>query len=93
MQIIFFVIARMIQLLIGFLGTALFLRAILSWFITNEENRFAIFLLAVTEPFILPFRVLCRLMKIPEDFPLDIPFSITMVVVMILNLILPTVTL
>ena len=36
MQAFLYVIARTVQLLLGFLELAMFLRAILSWFITDD---------------------------------------------------------
>ncbi len=93
LQVVLYIIARVAQLFLIFTETALFLRAILSWFITNEENRLMIFLYAVTEPFVLPFRVICRVLKVPEDVPLDIPFMLALLFITILNGVLPAVTL
>ncbi len=93
MQAVLYIIARTAQLLLGFVELAMLARMILSWFVRNEENRFMLFLYAVTEPFVLPFRVLCRMFGMPDDFPLDIPFSFAFLAIMILNGILPAVTL
>ncbi len=94
MQIVLFIVARMVQLTLGFIELALLLRAILSWFVRNEENRFMMILYTFTEPAIFPFRVLCRtVFHVPEEFPLDIPFTMTFLSVTILNGILPQVTL
>ena len=89
MQAVLYVIARTVQLLLGFLETAMFLRAILSWIIADEENRFMVFLYAVTEPIILPIRALCSKIKALEESPLDIPFFITMLLLTLLNGLLP----
>ena len=89
MQAVLYVIARTVQVLLGFLETAMFLRAILSWFIADEENRLMVFLYAVTEPIILPIRALCSRIKALEESPLDIPFFITMLLLTLLNGLLP----
>ncbi len=92
MQAVLFIIARVAQLMLGFLEIALLLRMILTWFITNEQNRLLLFLYAVTEPFILPFRVLCHAFGLPEDFPIDIPYSIAFTALILANGLLPALT-
>ena len=90
MQAFLYVIARTVQLLLGFLELAMFLRAILSWFITDDENRLMLFLYAVTEPIILPIRALCSKIQALDESPLDVPFFITMLLLTLLNGLLPT---
>lgn len=92
MQVFLYVIARTVQLLLGFLELAMFLRAILSWFITDDENRLMVFLYAVTEPIILPIRVLCSKIQALDESPLDVPFFITMLLLTLLNGLLPALT-
>ncbi len=89
MQAVLYIIARVAQLLLGFVELAMLLRMILSWFITDDGNRFMLFLYVVTEPFILPIRVICRMFGLADDFPIDIPFSITFILLSILNGVLP----
>ncbi len=93
MQAVLYIIARTAQLLLIFMELALLARMILSWFITNEQNRFMLFLYAVTEPFILPFRVICHMFGMPDDLPIDIPYSIAFIALTLLNSFLPTLTL
>jgi uncharacterized protein YggT (Ycf19 family) len=90
---VLYVIARCVQLLLGFVEVAMFARAILSWFIYDEENRLMLFLVAVTEPFIYPIRVLCSHIKALDNMMLDIPFFITFLLISIVNGLLPVVTL
>lgn len=92
MQTVLYVIARTVQLLLGFLEMAMFLRAILSWFV-DDENRFLVFLVAVTEPIILPIRAICSRFEALDESPLDIPFFITMLLLTLLNGLLPVLTL
>lgn len=89
MQEVLYVIARTVQLLLGFLEVAMFLRAILSWFIMDEENRFMAFLVAVTEPIITPIRMLCSKIRAIDESPLDIPFFLTFLLLSLLNGLLP----
>ena len=66
----------------------MFLRAIMSWIDPMGESGFRNFLVALTEPVILPFRVLCAKMHWFEGTPLDVPFLMTVLVLMILQSIL-----
>jgi uncharacterized protein YggT (Ycf19 family) len=75
-------------MLISALDLAMFLRAIMSWIDPMGESGFRNFLVALTEPVILPFRVLCAKMHWFEGTPLDVPFLMTVLVLMILQSIL-----
>jgi len=75
--VIFFVLQRLIDVLINVLQVAMLLRAVLSWFDPMQEGRFSVFLLIVTEPVIFPIRALCEKMHWFEGLPLDVPFLLT----------------
>ena len=62
----------------------LLLRALLSWFF-GAENRFIDFVFAVTEPMIMPFRLLCDRFGWFQDSPIDVPFLMTVIAVAILE--------
>ncbi len=89
MQYVLYIVARVVQLFLGFAETAMFLRAILSWFIHDEENKVMFFLVLVTEPLILPIRYLCSRIRALEGVMFDIPFLITFLLLSILNATLP----
>ena len=89
MQTVLYILARTAQLFFGMAELAMFLRAILSWFVADEENRFMLFLVAVTEPIILPIRFICSRFSALDDAPLDIPFFIAFLLLSVLNGLLP----
>ncbi len=93
LQIVLYVIVRFVQLLLITVEVAMMMRAILSWFIMDEENKLMMFLVILTEPVIFPFRVLCSKFRILDEMPLDVPFGIAMLVVAALNMFLPAVAL
>ncbi len=93
MQVVLYVIARTGQLLLGLIELAMFLRAILSWFIMDDDNRFMAFLFIVTEPFVLPIRLLLSRIKAIDESPLDISFFVAFLVITVLNSVLPVLTL
>ena len=53
---------------------AFLVRAILSWFPISEDNPFLALVMMVTEPVILPFRVLFDHFDWFQNMPIDIPF-------------------
>ena len=67
------------------LETAMFLRAILSWFIM-DGNRFTDVLYAFTEPVILPIRLLFEKLGWENRFPIDIPFMVTFLLLSMINI-------
>jgi len=88
-----YVICRVVQIMLGAIELCMFLRAILSWFIRDENNKIMIFLVFVTEPIIIPFRILCSKIRAFENVPLDIPFFIAFLFLSIVNSFLPALTL
>lgn len=83
-----FFIVRTVQVILWALSLAMFLRAILSWFVMEEGGPLMSFLYAVTEPFIAPIRALCERFGWFADSPMDIPFVMTFLIIMILNTVL-----
>lgn len=69
------------MLFLEFASVALFLRAILSWFMQEGENVVMTFLALVTEPLILPIRRLCSRFGWFQGGPVDMPFLLTAVLV------------
>lgn len=82
-----------VQLLVGFLQLALFVRAILSLFIPEEEGLLAALLFAVTEPVILPVRALLSRFHIGEGAPIDISFLVTVLLLTVISAFLPAISL
>ena len=74
---VFYVFQALIIGLIDVLLFAMFVRAILSWFDPMQEWRLSGFLTAITEPVIMPIRILCDKMHWFEGMPVDIPFILS----------------
>ncbi len=90
---VLYILCTTIQLFIGFLQTAMYLRALLSWFPIGEDNPLNRFLFAVTEPAIMPVRALLARFGVGEDSPIDIGFFVTMLVLLVVGILLPSVPL
>lgn len=66
-------------------------RAILSWIFMDEEGKVMNFLYRVTEPLILPARVLLGKIDGMNEIPIDIPFFVTVILLTVVQMLLPTV--
>ena len=78
MDILIEVARSTVYILVTVLQTAMFIRAIMSWF-PFGEGRFSAFLYAITEPVIYPIRFLFDKMNWGTSLPIDIPFFITFI--------------
>lgn len=81
-------VTRLLVLFFEFISIALFLRAILSWFMQDGENAIMTFLAYVTEPLILPMRRLCDRFGWFQGVPIDMPFLLTALAVSMLSVVL-----
>lgn len=76
MDILIEVARSTVYILVSIIQTAMFVRAIMSWF-PFGEGKFSAFLYAITEPVIYPIRRLFERMNWGVGLPIDIPFFIT----------------
>ena len=84
-----YVLVQFVILFIDVLMFAMLFRAILSWFSGGQGmSPIAYFLYIVTEPLILPIRVLFARLRWFEGVPLDIPFLVTSLLLGLGNLLL-----
>lgn len=83
--------SQVVSLLITLVLNAMFLRAILPFFMDVEESRFYYFLTCVTEPFIIPIREILWRLDIGQDSPFDMGFFLTYFILMLADWMLPTV--
>jgi YggT family protein len=68
----------------------MFVRAILSWVMPEEENMLVRFVNSVTETVIYPVRLLLDHVEAVRNMPFDISFLVTFILLVILQYILPT---
>ena len=82
-------IVRSIALsLIELISLLLFVRAILSWFAGMGGSKFYDLLCYVTEPFLMPYRILCDKLGIGQGFPIDLSFLATVFTLQLLTVLL-----
>ena len=75
MDQVLYVAANSAYYLLWVIQIMLFLRAILSWFLQEEESGFMFILVGLTEPVLMPFRALLQRSEKMRSIPID--FSLT----------------
>ena len=85
---IIYLVAKIIDILLGVVYFAMFLRAILSFFV-SPENKLILLCVLITEPFVAPFRLLLEKLNIAQDIPIDISFMVAYLALFLIRLLLP----
>ena len=88
MESVFYIIAKVVSIGLSVLSVVMFLRVILQFF-ASAENKFVLFCYAITEPFIIPIRVIMEKLDIGQNSPIDIPFFIAYIMISVLQMMLP----
>ena len=65
------------------------LRAIMSWLPMDEDSKFANFIYMVTEPVIVPVRMLLDRLEWTHELPIDISFLAAFMLLSIIQMLLP----
>ncbi len=87
MSTVFTIVADVVVLLLSAVQLAMLVRAILSWF-PIDSNKFVDFLYGITEPFIVPIRLLFQKMNWFQDLPIDVAFMASYLLLSVLSLVL-----
>ncbi len=91
MKLFLILTVNFVDLLLGILMIAMFLRALLSLIMMGEENRFTTLLYYITEPFILPIRAVLERLNLFGGLPIDMSFFITTVLIGIVQTVLSSI--
>lgn len=83
-----YVLGNIAYLLLGTAMVALLTRSVLSWFMNEEDNDFMYIVVLITEPLLIPFRLLFERSEKMRSLPVDLSLSASMTVVVLLMLIL-----
>lgn len=85
------IFAQFVLLALAFIQLAMLARAILSLFVADEESALGLFLAAVTEPIILPARLLLSRVRALDGIPFDFSFILTYVLLTLISGALPAI--
>ena len=86
-QILFFS-ANIAYYLLVVIEVMLFLRAIMSWFLNEEESGFMFVLVGLTEPILIPFRALLSRSERMQSIPIDFSLTFAMITVILVQTLL-----
>jgi len=88
-----YVIVTFVNILLTSVQLMMFARAILSWIMVDDDGPFTRFLYAMTEPLIMPVRMLIDRIPAVRDLPIDISFIMTYMLLSLVQLMLPAISL
>ena len=71
--------------MISAIQTLMLIRAIAGWFFFMDDNAFLRFLVAATEPFILPVRAILQRSEFIASLPIDVSFLVTYILLSVLQ--------
>ena len=71
----------------------MFARAIISWVMPDGDNAFTNFIESVTEPVIIPVRMVLERFEFIRNMPIDISFFVAFMLITVVQMILPEVRL
>lgn len=94
MEAVFYIIAKVISLMLSAISLAMFSRVMMQLIslMTSydmEGNKMFIFCYTITEIFVTPFRYLCAKLNLFQRTPIDAPFFIAYITVSLLQSLLP----
>ena len=88
---VFYFLAKLISIGLSLLLYAMMARALLPFFIDVEDSKFFLFIMVITEPFVVPFRLLLAKFNLWQDLPIDMSFTFAYIVYALANMILPVI--
>lgn len=89
MEIILYIFAKVVQIFLSVVSFAMLARVLLQFFVDITTSRLYAFATMITEPFILPFRLLFAKLGIGQNTPLDIPFFVAYLSISFVSMLLP----
>ena len=92
MQIILYIIAATVGLALRVIYIAMFIQAILSWFVTEDHPVMAV-LVCITAPIVLPVRALLSRIPALQRIPIDLSFLAAFLLLAVVMNALPAVSL
>jgi uncharacterized protein YggT (Ycf19 family) len=90
-EILFFILAKTIALLLDVVYFAMLARVLLPFFVIPEESKLYALAAVLTEPIIIPFRFLLMKLNIGQNSPLDWSFFIAAISLSVVQSMLPAI--
>ncbi len=83
-----YVFTSLVYYFLQALQFCMLIRAVLSWFPIDDNNKFLIFVESVTEPIIYPIRALLERFDFFATFPIDLSFLIAFILLSVISSVL-----
>ena len=90
MALIDFLVA-FVQIFLDILQLLMMIRAILSWLPFDDSSPLVQFVTLVTEPVIIPVRILMEKLNLFSDLPIDLSFFVAYMLLIFVRFLLPAV--
>ena len=90
MEQFFYILAKTVEIYLGVASLAMILRMIMPFF-ASDDNRLLVFARIISEPVIIPFRVLFSKLGVGENSIMDIPFFVAYLALLGLRMLLPVI--
>ncbi len=84
-----YVITQFVSLFITILQFLMMIRAVMSWLPIDEDSTVVNFIMMVTEPVIVPVRMILNRFDAVNDLPIDISFLVAFLMLSVLQMLLP----
>lgn len=89
METVFYILAKCVRIILDVISLSMMIRMLLPIFADVEDNRLYMLSVTVTEPLIIPVRIVLDMLGIGENMPLDMGFLTTYFLLAIIDLFLP----
>ncbi|MBR2930868.1 MAG: hypothetical protein IKC32_06530 [Clostridia bacterium] len=76
METVFYILAKSVEILLSLITFSMFMRVLLQFFVDVTESRLYAIALMISEPVVIPFRLLLAKLNVAQDTPIDIPFML-----------------
>ena len=91
MESLLYIFASFMGILLDAVSLAMIIRMLIPLFTDVEDSRFYMFLSSVTEPFIIPVRVIFERLNFLQDSPIDWAFFISYLILSFIRSALPVI--
>ena len=89
METVFYILAKCVRIILDVISLSMMIRMLLPIFADVEDNHLYMLSVTVTEPLIIPVRIVLDMLGIGENTPLDMGFLTTYFLLAIIDLFLP----
>ena len=91
MDYLVYIFTTLVSVLLSILQLFMLLRAVLSWLPTDDDSPFPGFVYTMTEPVILPVRMVLERSETVRSMPIDISFFISLILLTVVQTALPVI--